>query len=202
MHRKLRDVFHRKSNNKLHAAQSEEVQGPDSEVPSKHVRLLSTPEKIPYRGHSDASKRSSQTSSRSRPLISIYSDRRDNNVNMLTPQAVGCAKASTYSPVEGNKKISNGYKVNCLTPLSMGDASDQQYMTPGGDRRLITGESDERHEGDVADRNTDRSKSSMDDIRRKPLPLNSPMSSGTSTSLYGLIIKFKVRVYIKETILT
>jgi hypothetical protein len=52
-------------------------------------------------------------------------------------------------------------------------------MTLGGDRRLITGESDGRHEEDVADRNIDRYRTSLDVSKRKPLPATPGTVAGT-----------------------
>lgn len=104
---------------------------------------------------------------RSRPLSSVYDSRRTQN-DASGPAAFDHAQPFSTEPV--NDSIANDYQayLPVLTPVH--DSHDDQHMTLGGDRRLITGESEGRHEEDVADRNINQYRTSLDISKRKPLP--------------------------------
>lgn len=73
--------------------------------------------------------------------------------------------------------MANDYKTYISAYPDESDAYDEKYMTLGGDRRLITGESEGHHEEDVADRNISRYRKSVDAGARIPLPASPVMSS-------------------------
>lgn len=158
MRRKFRDIFQGKS--KVQASPPAQPQESHPQTPTKHVRQSSAPEQSRDTIRLGTSKRSPLTSSRSRPLSAIVSNRRESN-------------AIDYVPANACPSVQSSQKTTRLTQISLddaGDANSQAYMTLGGDRRLITGESDGRHEEDVADRNIHRYGIPIDVIPRKPLP--------------------------------
>ncbi|OAL50377.1 hypothetical protein IQ07DRAFT_424770 [Pyrenochaeta sp. DS3sAY3a] len=158
MRRKFRDIFQGKG--KVQGSPPAEPQESHPPTPTELVRQSSASEQSRDISRSGTSKRSSLTSSRSRPLSAIVSHRRESN-------------AIDYVPANACPSVHSSQKTTRLTQIPLddtGDANSRAYMTLGGDRRLITGESDARHEEDVADRNINRYGIPIDVIPRKPLP--------------------------------
>jgi len=154
MQRKFKSVFGSSSRKNRHSADVSEpvVQSDltyahgDGDATDGHRRFSS-----------DASKVNSHHHGRSRPLSSVYN---------------GSPVSHTHSGVSEpvNDLIANDYKAYLPALSSTHDSPNQSHMTLGGDRRLITTGSDGLHEKDVADRNTARTRASIDASRRKPLP--------------------------------
>ncbi|KAH7095677.1 hypothetical protein FB567DRAFT_35792 [Paraphoma chrysanthemicola] len=170
MQRKLKAVFRSSSKKKA----TDQV---DQTSPSTSPRVDRRATSLEERSRpltSDSSQGVAQPASRSRPLSSVYDSRRVSNAS--GPQSVAVDYAQHRSSEAANEAIANDYKayLPALSPVE--DSYDDQYMTLGGDRRLITGESDGRHEEDVADRNIDRYRTSLDVSKRKPLPATPDVS--------------------------
>lgn len=149
MQRKFKSVFHRSS----------KKQAPTDEA-GHHLETTS-PRSVPVdrRGASSLDEQRSQHSGGSRvashrPLSSIYDSSR-------------LSKVSLEPAIEA---FSSDYKTYLSALSRANDYDDEQHNTLGGDRRLIVGESEGRHEEDVADRNIERYRTSIDASKRKPLP--------------------------------
>jgi hypothetical protein len=133
---------------------------------------------------SEASKAGNQQHGRSRPLSSVY-DSRLSNASGAQVSAVDYAQSQQHQGV--NSSIASDYQayLPALTPVH--DSQDEQH-TLGGDRRLIVGQSDTLHEEDVADRNIDRYRNSLDVSKRKPLPAAPGMYIDRSTVLHEAVV--------------
>lgn len=164
MQRKIKAVLRR---NRSPSSHSPRQSFDSSEAASPRADHHTAPSRGRERATSDVSHGISSPTTRSRPVSAMYGDGRTSNVSGSRPPLD--AQASSADPMTGS--IANDYKayLPALSPLD--DAPGESYMTLGGDRRLITGESDGRHEENVADRNIDRYRSSLDAGRNKPLPV-------------------------------
>ncbi|KAF2034975.1 hypothetical protein EK21DRAFT_97173 [Setomelanomma holmii] len=166
MQRKLKSVFRSSSKKKASDQSDRSSSGSAPNSPQTDRRGTSLEERNRPRT-SSSSQGGARGNSRSRPLSSAYDSRRVSNASGSQPVATDYAQHR--SSEQPNESIANDYKAY-LPALSPVDDSHDEYMTLGGDRRLINGESDGRHEEDVADRNIDRYRTSLDMSKRKPLP--------------------------------
>tara|TARA_R110002003_G_scaffold198_16_gene15531 strand:- start:934 stop:1386 length:453 start_codon:yes stop_codon:yes gene_type:complete len=99
--------------------------------------------------------------------------------NAPGPQSVAADSSQSRSSEPPNESIANDYRAYLPALSPVYDSYDDPHMTLGGDRRLISGESDGRHEEDVADRNIERYRTSLDVSKRKPLPAPPGTVAGT-----------------------
>jgi hypothetical protein len=120
-------------------------------------------------------------SGRSRPLSSVY-DSHPGNASGAQSGAVN--HGPPQQSHQANESIANDYKAYLPALSPVHDSQDEQFMTLGGDRRLISGEGDMPHEENVADRNIDRDRKSLDVSSRKPLPATPGTYMDESTVLH------------------
>ncbi|KAH7388632.1 hypothetical protein BKA66DRAFT_414978 [Pyrenochaeta sp. MPI-SDFR-AT-0127] len=133
---------------------------------------------------SDATKRSSQQSGRSRPLSSIYDDRRTSNPPATQSSASDYKHSEVSDSTDGS--IANDYKSYLPVLSGVDDSYDGHHMTLSGDRRRIGGASDGRYEEDVADRNIERYSASVNEGQMKPLPaLPSPCTTNRDSTYHS-----------------
>jgi len=116
----------------------------------------------------DSHKPGAQRTSRSRPVSSIHDSNSTGNASGTQP--VLSDHAYSQPSQTGNDSIASDYKayLPALSPVQ--DSNSDDYMSMGGDRRLITGESETRHEEDVADRNIDRYSQPSETFTKTSLP--------------------------------
>jgi hypothetical protein len=179
---KLKAVF--RSSSRKRAQHSDEADQHHSETTSSPSsrndrRATSLDERRP-RKSSEAFKSGAQHHGRSRPLSSAYDSRGLSTAPGTQTAAIDYAQSQNSQGVNGS--IASDYKAYLPALSPVHDAPDDQY-TLGGDRRLMTGESENLHEEDVADRNIDRYRNSLDVSKRKPLPATPGMYIDHSTVL-------------------
>lgn len=177
---KLKSVF--SSSSKKKAPSDEGGQSAATSPRSAHVdRRATSLDEQRRRQSAEVHRGGAQHTGRSRPLSSVYDSGRPHNDGS---GPVAFDYAQPHAPRLVDDSIANDYKAYqpVLTPVD--DSNDAQHMTLGGDRRLISGESDGRHEEDVADRNIGQHRTSLDVSRRKPLPATPGMCIDQSTVLH------------------
>lgn len=159
MQRKLKSVFRRSSKPRSSSGQH------DQESNTYHAEA-SPPHGDQHRVSSDRYGRTSVDSSatgsvytgRSRPVSSVYDDRRQSQASARHTATTDFAS----SPDPNGGAIANDYKAYLPALSPVNDDHGDEYITLSGDRRYITGESGARHEEDVADRNIARYSTSID----------------------------------------
>ncbi|KAF1364967.1 hypothetical protein EJ07DRAFT_96688 [Lizonia empirigonia] len=156
MQHKLKSVFRRSSKSRG---------SPELEGSTHHIDPIS----VSSDQHSRTSVESSVTGSpvykgRSRPVSSIYDDRRLSQVSARNTAATDL----TASSDSNGGAIANNYKAYLPDLSPVDDNHGDEYMSLGGDRRHISGESGRRHEEDVADRNIARFSTPIDGQSRGP----------------------------------
>ncbi|KZM21700.1 uncharacterized protein EKO05_0001680 [Ascochyta rabiei] len=185
MQRKLKSVFRRSSSPKASPA------SPKSKT--RHTEPTSPPgdqRRVSSDRHGRTSVDSSATGSiytgRSRPVSSVYDDRRQSQASAKHPTATDFASSS--DPNGG--AIANDYKAYLPALSPVNDDHGDEYISLDDDRGQITGASKGRHEEGVADRNIARYSTSMDNGNRVPagairsepvgIALSTPASNPTS----------------------
>lgn len=158
MQQKLKSVFRRSSKSRSSSGSHEQL-----ESNSRHGEA-SSPRGDRQRVSSDRHGRSSidsfvtgSATGRSRPVSSVYDDHRQS-------QAPARQKADSDSAsVDPNGgAIANDYKAYLPALSPVNDYEGDEYMTLGGSTRHIAGESETRHEDNVADRDIARYSTSPD----------------------------------------
>lgn len=176
MQHKLKSVFRRSSKSRG----SPELEG------THHIEPISPRDgrrRISSDQHSRTSVESSVTGSpvykgRSRPVSSIYDDRRLSQASARNTAATDLMASSDSN----GGAIANDYKAYLPALSPVDDNHGDEYMSLGGDRRHISGDSGRRHEEDVADRNIARFSTTIDGESRGPAvpPHNKPKRNATS----------------------
>ncbi|KAH7414048.1 hypothetical protein DE146DRAFT_15719 [Phaeosphaeria sp. MPI-PUGE-AT-0046c] len=152
---KLKSVFRSSSKR---TSQHTEGPGPHTEATSprssSNARQSTSLDERHSRQSLDSQTSGAQYTGRSRPISSIYDTPSISDTLGAKPLHPDHAQ-SQLSQVR-NESIASNYKayLPALSPVQ--DSKNDDYMSMGGDRRLIVGESQTRHEEDVADRNIDR----------------------------------------------
>jgi len=160
MQQKLKAVFRSASRKK---APGDRVDDQDDARSPRSTRVGRSLDEQRRRQSGDTHGGGVQYNGRSRPLSSVFDPRRSS-----AQLANGYAQSNSSN--FANDAIANDYRAY-MSGLSQADKTSRApSMSLGGDRRLMTGESKGRHEEDVADRNIDRYRSSLDVSKRKPLP--------------------------------
>jgi hypothetical protein len=184
MQRKLKSVFRSSSKRK---SQNEEELSPregGASPRSQHdERMTMSFEEQRPRQSSDSYK--AQHNNRSRPLSSVYDSRRLSNPSGAHP--VTSDFTQSHPSQRAHDSIASDYKAYLPALSPVHDAHNEDPMSLGGDRRLINGESDLRHEEDVADRNIDRYSQPLDVSARKPLPAIPGMCHDESAALRAAV---------------
>lgn len=182
---KLKAVFRSSSKKRATHPEGYDQHHPDATQPpsSRSDRRATSLDERRSRKSSEASKAGNQQHGRSRPLSSVY-DSRVSNASGAQVSAVDYAQSQQHQGV--NSSIASDYQayLPALTPVH---DSQEEQSTLGGDRRLIVGQSDTPHEEDVADRNIDRYRTSLDVSKRKPLPAAPGMYIDRSTVLHEAV---------------
>lgn len=142
MQRKLKSVFRSSSKKKrdslTQGEQSPQTSSTRGETPSFEEQRRFSRES-PNQGF--------QHGTRSRPVSYAYDNQRTSNVSGSRSHATDFAhNESVMTPDEVMVHDYKSY-LPALSPVE--DLTGDGYMSLGGDRRLITGESDGRHEEDV-----------------------------------------------------
>lgn len=114
---------------------------------------------------------------RSRPVSSVYDDRRQSQQSARHPAATDFT--SSTDPNGG--AIANDYKAYLPALSPVNDDHGDEYISLGGNRRRMAGESEGRHE-DAADHNIERYNISTDGGNRAPAvpPHREPIGIATS----------------------
>jgi hypothetical protein len=187
---KLKSVFRSSSRKRGQHADGSEPGSPQSSHTDRRGASL---DERRHRQSLEASHAGAHQNGRSRPLSSAY-DSHPNNAFGTQPGAVNHAQSRPSH--QTNESIANDYKAYLPALSPVHDSQDEQFMTLGGDRRMISGEGGLPHEENVADRNIDRNRTSLDNRRsldnrksldvssRKPLPATPGMYMDESTALH------------------
>ncbi|KAF1930990.1 uncharacterized protein M421DRAFT_418480 [Didymella exigua CBS 183.55] len=178
MQQKLKSVF-RKSSKLRSSSRSDEHLGNESQhgeaSPSRADRQPVFSDKHD-RTSADSSAIGSIYTGRSRPVSSIYDDQRQNQLPVRQ-------SAASASADHNGGAIANDYKAYLPALLPVNDDHGDEYITLSGDRRHMKGESEARHEEDVADRNIARYSTSIDGGHRSTVGVahnGSAVSSSTA----------------------
>lgn len=166
---KLKSVFRSSSRRRpQHKEESSSHTDSNSLRSPKDARQTTSLDERHSRQSIDSHKPDAQRTARSRPVSSMYDSNSTGNTSSAKPLVSDTAQ-SQPSQV-GNDSIASNYKayLPALSPVE--DSNNDDYMSMGGDRRLITGESELRHEEDVADRNIDRYSQPLDSSKKAYLP--------------------------------
>jgi hypothetical protein len=178
---KLKAVFRSSSRKRAAHADGSE---PDSPRSSHTDRRGVSLDERRQRQSLETSQAGAHHNSRSRPLSSVH-DSHPSNVSGARSGAVNHAQSQQSH--QANESIASDYKAYqpALSPVH--HSQHEQFMTLGGERRLITGEGDLPYEENVADRNIDRNRKSLDISSRKPLPATPGMYMAQSTVLHDAV---------------
>lgn len=176
---KLKSVFRSSSKRK---SQHKDEADPRTEATSPHSQNARQTTSSDGRQSLDSHTADTQRTSRSRPVSSIYDSSSANNASSAQPLVADPSQGQTSKT--RNESIASNYKayLPALSPVQ--DLNNDDYMSMGGDRRLITGESETRHEEDVADRNIDRYSQPTDLSVKTSLPPTPGMFKDTSVMLH------------------
>jgi len=185
MQRKLKAVFRSSSKRKSQNEEELSLHAEAATPRSRHdVRNTMSFEEQRPRQSFDSHK--AEHNSRSRPLSSVYDSRHLSNASEAYPIVPDLTQS--HRPKRADDTIASDYRAYLPALSPVHDAHNENPTSLGGDRRLITGVSDLRHEEDVADRNIDRYSQSLDASARKPLPaipvldVESHSTSGTRST--------------------
>jgi hypothetical protein len=182
---KLKAVFRSSSKKRAAHPDHHDQHHPDATPPQSsrsNKRATSLDERC-SRKSSEAYQAGNQQNGRSRPLSSVY-DSRLSNASGAQVSSVDYAQSQQHQRV--NSSIASDYQAY-LPSLTPSRDSQDEGNTLGGDRRLIVGQSDTLHEEDVADRNIDRYRTSLDVSKRKPLSAAPGMYIDRSTVLHEAV---------------
>jgi hypothetical protein len=173
MQRKLKAAFRSSSRKKGESGDEDRTSSPTSPTSPTSPRVgrrgASLDERRDRRSI-DSVHEESPRNGRSRPLSSAYDSQRVGNATGAGPQHVAGGHAQSRFGEPATESITNDYQAYLPALSPVYDSYDEPQMSLGGDRRLITGESTGRHEEDVADRNMEQYRNSLDVSKRKPLP--------------------------------
>jgi hypothetical protein len=195
MQRRLKAVFRSSSKKKSKDTEGSGAHTEPNSPRSKHnVRQTTSLDERRPRQSYDSYRGGAQQNAPGRPLSSNYDSRHMGNTFGTTPAAFDHAQSHSSQPV--NESIASDYKAYLPVLSPVDDSHTEDYMTMGGDRRLITGESDARHEEDVADRNIGWSNHAHDTSTRKPLPATPGMCSNPSSVLRDAVEALVLKNYI------
>jgi hypothetical protein len=179
MQQKLKSVFRRSSKPRSSSGQHDPLKS------NTHHAEASPPLGDRHRVSSDRHGRTSVDSSatgsvytgRSRPVSSVYDDRRQSQASARHTATTDFAS----SPDPNGGAIANDYKAYLPALSPVNDNHGDEYITLGGDRRYTTGESGARHEEDVADRNIARYSTSTDGGHHNAAGIAHDGSAGIAT---------------------
>jgi hypothetical protein len=188
MQRKLKSVFRSSSKRKSKHAEESPRHSQSSDRTSTSLDVQRRPQTA------DAYARSAQQNGHSRNVSSGHDHRHTGSAVNAQPVAVDYAQSHPTQPVHDS--ITSDYKAYLPALSSVDDSRDEKYTSLGGDRRLITGESDLRHEEDVADRNIDRYSNSHDKPMRTSVPSVSGMYIDQSTVLPEAVMAITMKNYV------
>lgn len=182
MQRKIKAVLRSSRRNKSPSSRSPRQSYESSDAGSPRSENFASPPTSRGRGLSDASKGSSPPGPRSRPVSSVYEDRRTSNVSAPHSTVASNTEPRHIGTVGGshNGSIANDYRAYLPALSPVDDSQSEDYMTLGSERRLNNGESVGRHEEDVADRNIDQHGYSRGAGNEKPLPAAPSKQIGTN----------------------
>jgi hypothetical protein len=191
---KLKSVFRSSSRRSQHKEESSPYAEATSPRSQHDVRQSTSLDEPHSRQSVDSHKVDAQRTSRSRPVSSIYNSKSTSNTLGTRPPA--SEQAQTQTAHARNESIASNYKayLPALSPVQ--DSNNDDYMFMGGDRRLMVGESETRHEEDVADRNIDRYSQPLDPSTDKSLPPTPGMFKDTSVMLHEALQALVSKNYI------
>lgn len=192
---KLKSIFRSSSRRRSqHKEESSSHTDSNSLRSPKDARQTTSLDERHSRQSIDSHKPDAQRTARSRPVSSIYDSNSTGNTSSAKPLVSDTAQ-SQPSQV-GNDSIASNYKayLPALSPVE--DSNNGDYMSMGGDRRLITGESELRHEEDVADRNIDRYSQPLDSFKKASLPPTPGMFEDSSVMLQEALQALTSKNYI------
>jgi hypothetical protein len=161
MQQKLKSVFRRSSKSRS----SSDSHGKASPPRADRQRVSSDRNS---RTSVDSSVTGSVHASRSRPVSSVYDNRRQSHDSAAPTDPNGGA-------------IANDYKAYLPALSPVNDDHGEEYITLSGDRRHIAGESEARHEEDVANHHIARHSTSIDSGHRNTASV-APNGSATPFS--------------------
>jgi hypothetical protein len=194
MQRKLKSVFRSSSKRKSKHAEETARHSQSSDRTSASLDAQRRPQTA------DAYTTNAQQNGHSRNISSGHDSRPAGRVANAPPVAVDYARShptqQAYPTQSAQDSITSDYKAYLPVLSSAEDSRDEKYSSLGGDRRLITGESELRHEEDVADRNIDRYGSSHEQSKRTSIPSAPGMYIDQSTVLPEAMIAITMKNYI------
>jgi hypothetical protein len=194
MQRKLKSVFRSSSKRKSKHAEETARHSQSSDRTSTSLDVQRRPQTA------DAYAKSAQQNGHSRNISSGHDSRPAGSVANAQPVAVDYAQShpiqQAYPTQSAHDSITSDYKAYLPALAPAEDSRDEKYTSLGGDRRLITGESELRHEEDVADRNIDRYRSSHELSKRTPIPSAPGMYIDQSTVLPDAVIAITMKNYV------
>jgi hypothetical protein len=187
---KLKNVLHSASRKRDSSGSIDDESDATSPRSARAGRQTNSLDEQRPRQSSDNYRGGAQYNGRSRPLSSAYDPRQPSG-----PAAKDHGHGQSRSSDPANDSIASNYKAY-LPALSTVESADGKQMPSGGDRRLNTGESSGRYDGDVADRNINQRRASVDVSKRKPLPATPSMSIDQSNVLPEAVTAITMKNYV------
>ncbi|XPS74857.1 hypothetical protein M3J07_006950 [Ascochyta lentis] len=177
MQRKLKSVFRRSS--KSRGSPEPESSNPHAEATSPRGDRRRVSSDRHGRTSVDSSANDSVYTGRSRPVSSVYDDRRQSQMSGKHTAATDFVSSSDAN----GGAIANDYKAYLPALSPVNDDHGDEYISLADDRRHITGASEEQHEERVADRNIARYNASTDGRNRASVGVarNEPIGIASST---------------------
>lgn len=179
MQRKLKSVFRRSSKSRSSSGQHDSPENntyhAESSPPRGDRRRISSDRH--GRTSVDSSVVGSTYTGRSRPVSSVYDDRRQSQASTKHPAATDIAS----SPDPNGGAIATDYKAYLPALSPVNDEHGDEYIIVNGDRPHTTRGDGARHEENVADRNISRYSTSIDGRNRNVEGVASNGKTGTGS---------------------
>jgi hypothetical protein len=195
MQRKLKAVFRshiRKRSDSTEGDRNSEASSPRSTHDQRQVASF---DESRYRRQFESHNAGSQQNGSNRPLSSAYDSRRVVS-NGTGPQPVTADHTKARSSEPAHDSIANDYKAYLPVLSPVHDSNVEPHVALGGVKPLTTGQSGGLYEENVADRNIDRDRKSLDASKAKPLPVPPGMCIDESTVLQEAVAAIVMKNYV------
>jgi hypothetical protein len=194
MQRKLKEVFRSHARKRSDSTEADHASDASSPRSTRDHRQAASFDEPRYRRQSESHNAGSHQNGRNRPLSSAYDSRRVVS-NGTGPQSAVVGHG-TARPEPAHDSIADDYKAYLPALSPVNDSSTEPNMALGGVRPLTTGQSNGVYEENVADRNMDQHRKSIDASKGKPLPAPPGMCIDESTVLQEAMTAIVMKNYV------
>jgi hypothetical protein len=194
MQRKLKEVFRSHARKRSDSTEADHASDASSPRSTRDHRQAASFDEPRHRRQSESHNAGSHQNGRNRPLSSAYDSRRVVS-NGTGPQSAVVGHG-TARPEPAHDSIADDYKAYLPALSPVNDSSTEPNMALGGVRPLTTGQSNGVYEENVADRNMDQHRKSIDASKGKPLPAPPGMCIDESTVLQEAMTAIVMKNYV------